>query len=158
MKRPYLILVALSMLTTLGCKDNKPQVQDTASAEVTQKQPLSDEALLDSVQKQTLKYFWDYAEPNSGMGRERFHPDGNYPQDDAHVVTTGGSGFGLMGIVAGIDRGFIPRDSAVARLGHIADFLAKAPRFHGAWSHWLNGKTGDVQAFGKKDNGQYFCR
>ena len=117
------------MLTTLGCKDNKPQVQDTASAEVTQKQPLSDEALLDSVQKQTLKYFWDYAEPNSGMGRERFHPDGNYPQDDAHVVTTGGSGFGLMGIVAGIDRGFIPRDSAVARLGHIADFWRKPQDF-----------------------------
>lgn len=111
---------------------------------------ISEEALLDTVQKQTLKYFWDYAEPNSGMGRERFHPDGDYPKNDAHVVTTGGSGFGMMGIIAGVERGFIDRDSAVVRFNKIADFLDNAPRFHGAWSHWLNGETGDVQAFGKR--------
>ncbi|MAM18660.1 MAG: glucoamylase family protein [Christiangramia sp.] len=137
-----------------ACNDSKAK-KNTSEENKTAKDSteISEEALLDTVQKQTLKYFWDYAEPNSGMGRERFHPDGDYPKNDAHVVTTGGSGFGMMGIIAGVERGFIDRDSAVARFNKIAEFLDNAPRFHGAWSHWLNGETGDVQAFGKKDNG-----
>jgi len=148
-----LLILIFGVFLLIGCKNKQKDITKTEVEETAKEHQLSEEALLDTVQKQTLKYFWDYAEPNSGMARERFHPDGNYPKNDAHVVTTGGSGFGLMGIVAGTERGFIPRDSAVARLDKIADFLDKAPRFHGAWSHWLNGETGDVQAFGEKDNG-----
>ncbi len=114
---------------------------------------LTDEQLMTQVQKDALKYFWDYAEPNSLMGRERYHEDGNYPKNDQHVVTTGGSGFGLMTILVGVERGFIPRQDAVKRLTHIADFLAKADRHHGAWPHWLDGRTGKTVSFGKKDNG-----
>ncbi|MGY5849942.1 glucoamylase family protein [Salegentibacter sp. F14] len=138
----------LLLIAGISCKNDKKSQTDKESVG-----PISDEALLDTVQKQTLKYFWDHAEPNSGMARERWHPDGEYPKDDAHVVTTGGSGFGLMAIVVGIEREFIERDSAVARLDKIANFLENAPRFHGVWPHWLNGETGDVQAFSEKDNG-----
>ncbi len=153
MIKKYYLLILILILGIASCK-NDPKAREVAiSAGNISFENLSEEALLDTVQKQTLKYFWDYAEPNSGMARERFHPDGDYPKNDAHVVTTGGTGFGLMAIVAGVERGFIPRDSAIARLDKIADFLAKAPRFHGAWSHWLNGETGEVQAFGEKDNG-----
>lgn len=138
-------------LVLFSCKNETDKGEK--QTEKSETKTLSEEALLDTVQKQTLKYFWDYAEPNSGMARERYHPDGEYPKNDAHVVTTGGSGFGLMAIVAGMEREFIPRDSAVARLDKIADFLNKAPRFHGVWPHWLNGETGQVQAFSDKDNG-----
>ena len=148
-----LLIVTIGVFLITGCKNDQDKSEKSPENEISTDKKLSDEALLDTVQKQTLKYFWDYAEPNSGMARERYHPDGEYPKNDAHVVTTGGSGFGLMGIVAGMERGFIPRDSAVARLDKIANFLDAAPRFHGAWSHWLNGETGDVQAFGEKDNG-----
>ncbi|TBW30351.1 glucoamylase family protein [Gramella sp. KN1008] len=147
------LIILLVGFAFIGCKDNKKDAAGSEKEVSDSEMQISDEALLDTVQKQTLKFFWDYAEPNSGLARERYHPDGNYPKNDSHVVTTGGTGFGLMGIVAGIERGFIPRDSAVARLDKIADFLDNAPRFHGAWSHWLNGKTGEVQAFSKKDNG-----
>ncbi|MCM8569015.1 beta-glucosidase [Gramella jeungdoensis] len=146
-------ILILSIFILVGCKDNKKGSSDSDQDKSASEIEMSDEALLDTVQKQTLKYFWEFAEPNSGMARERYHPDGNYPKNDEHVVTTGGSGFGLMGIVAGVERGFIPRDSAVARLDKIANFLSNAPRFHGAWSHWLNGETGGVQAFSEKDNG-----
>ena len=135
-----------------SCK-NAEETAENIELNYGSTQDLSDEKLLDIVQKQTLKYFWDYAEPNSGMARERFHPDGNYPRNDAHVVTTGGTGFGLMGLVVGMERNFIPRDSAVARLDKIADFLANTTRFHGAWPHWINGETGETQAFSPKDNG-----
>ena len=135
----------------LSCKNESKKEEKDLNKNKTL--TLSKEELLDTVQKQTLKYFWDYAEPNSGMARERYHPDGEYPKNDAHVVTTGGSGFGLMAIVSGIEREWIPRDSAVARLDKIANFLDNAPRFHGVWAHWLNGKTGETQAFSEKDNG-----
>ncbi|WP_037316134.1 glucoamylase family protein [Salegentibacter sp. Hel_I_6] len=138
-------------LLLFGCKSESEKNKN--ELEKSETETLSEEALLDTVQKQTLKYFWDYAEPNSGMARERYHPDGDYPKNDEHVVTTGGSGFGLMAIVSGMERKWIQRDSAVARLDKIADFLNNAPRFHGVWPHWLNGETGDVQAFSDKDNG-----
>ncbi|AWI27314.1 beta-glucosidase [Flavobacterium pallidum] len=113
--------------------------------------PLSDEALLDLVEKQTFKYFWDFAQTNSGMARERYHIDD--PSNDQNIVTTGGSGFGLMALVAGIERGYVSRAEGIARLNKIADFLVSADRFHGAWPHWINGTNGHVIPFGTKDNG-----
>ncbi len=113
----------------------------------------SDEELLDSVQRQTFRYFWDYAEPNSGLARERFHPDGHYPMNDDHIVTTGGTGFGVMTILLGIERGFITRSQGMQRLTRIVEFLENADRFHGIWPHWIDGKTGKVKPFSKKDNG-----
>jgi hypothetical protein len=114
---------------------------------------ISDDSLLTLVQYRTFQYFWDGAEPNSGMARERIHEDGIYPENDMNVVTSGGSGFGLMAILVGIERGFITRDEAVTRFSRIVDFLKKADRFHGAWSHWLYGETGKVKPFSKYDDG-----
>ncbi|MEA1785241.1 glucoamylase family protein [Arenibacter sp. GZD96] len=112
---------------------------------------ISDEALLDLTQRETFKYFWDFAESNSAAAKERFHP--NNPSLDANVVTIGGTGFGLMGILVGIERGFVTRQEAVDRLQKIVDFLENADRFHGAWSHWVNGTNGRVIPFSPLDNG-----
>lgn len=112
-----------------------------------------DEKLLDKVQEQTFNYFWDGAEPNSGMARERIHLDNIYPQNDQDVVTTGGTGFGLMAILVGVEHNFISREEALARFDRIVSFLEKADRFHGAWPHWIDGKTGKVKPFSPKDNG-----
>lgn len=114
---------------------------------------LSDEKLLDTVQYQTFQYFWNGAEPTSGMACERIHMDGIYPQNDQTVVTLGGSGFGVMAILVGVKRGFITREEALLRFQKIVDYLAAADRFHGAWPHWLDGPSGKVQPFSKKDNG-----
>ena len=114
---------------------------------------LSDEALMDTVERRTFEYFWTGAEPNSGMARERIHMDGVYPENDQTVVTTGGSGFGLLALVAGIERGYITREQGVERFERIVTFLENADRFHGAWPHWLEGTTGRVKPFGRKDNG-----
>lgn len=106
---------------------------------------ISDEELLTLVQRQTFKYFWDFAHPASGMARER--------NTSGDIVTIGGSGFGVMGIIVGIERGFITRAEGVERLEKIVDFLMKADRFHGVWPHWLNGSTGKVVPFSPDDNG-----
>jgi hypothetical protein len=105
------------------------------------------------VQRQTFNYFWDGAEPTSGLARERYHVDGQYPQNDKMVVTSGGGGFGVMAILVGIERGFITREQGVERFEKIVDFLERADRFHGAWPHWWNGETGKVKPFSRKDDG-----
>ena len=114
---------------------------------------LTDEALLDTVQRRTFNYFWDGAEPNSGLARERIHMDGVYPENDRNVVTSGGSGFGIMAVLAGIDRGYVTREEGLARMERIVSFLETADRFHGAYPHWWYGDTGRVKPFGQKDNG-----
>ena len=145
----FLLLFSL-LIIGLACenKSNKPAV---ITGNKTEK--LSDEALLTLVQEKTFQYFWSGAEPNSGMARERIHMDGHYPQDDKNVVASGGSGFGVMAIVVGIERGFITRAAGVDRLLKIMNFLKKADRFHGAWPHWMHGESGKTKPFSKKDDG-----
>lgn len=106
---------------------------------------LTDDQLLDKVQQQTLKYFYDFGHPVSGLARER--------DSSGDVVTIGGSGFGLMAMIVGINRGFIARTDGIARFNRIVTFLETADRFHGAWPHWLNGSTGKVIPFSANDNG-----
>jgi hypothetical protein len=112
-----------------------------------------EEQLFYTVQKATFRYFWDGAEPNSGLARERFHVDGVYPENDKSTVTSGGGGFGLMALLVGMERKFITRKEGVDRLEKIIHFLETADRFHGAWPHWWYGETGKVRPFGMKDNG-----
>jgi hypothetical protein len=114
---------------------------------------LTDAQLLTLVEKQTFQYFWDGAEPASGLARERYHVDGEYPQNDKNVVATGAAGFGVMAIITAIDRHFITRAEGLKRLQKAVNFLEKADRFHGAWPHWLYGETGKVKPFGKNDDG-----
>lgn len=113
----------------------------------------SDGDFLTYIQQAHLNYMWEGAEEHSGLAPERIHMDGIYPENDSNVITTGGSGFGIAGLLVGIERKFIPRDAGVERLHKIVDFLAKADRFHGVWPHWMYGPTGKVKPFGQKDNG-----
>ena len=110
---------------------------------------ITDEELLTKVQEQTFKYFWDFAHPVSGLARER--------NSSGNTVTIGGSGFGLMSILVGIERGFISRQDGVDRLETIVNFLENADRFHGAWPHWMDGNTGTTIPFGTDDDGADLC-
>jgi hypothetical protein len=139
----YLFLLMIFFISS--CKGVKPGIQA--------ERKISDDSLLTLVEYRTFQYFWDGAEPVSGMARERFHVDGIYPENDKNIVTTGGTGFGLMAILAGVERGFITRSEALNRYDQIVEFLKKADRFHGAWSHWIDGETGKVKPFSPKDNG-----
>lgn len=110
---------------------------------------LTDEELLDKVQRHTLAYFTDFAHPICGLAVER-SDERHYSND---IVTTGGTGFGIMAMVAGVERGFLEREAALEQLGRIVNFLDTCDRYHGAWSHWYHGSTGKTRPFSKKDNG-----
>lgn len=132
---------------------SKPGNQDDVQKDSAITRGLPDHQLLDTIQHRTFQYFWQGAEPNSGLARERIHMDGHYPQNDRNIVTIGGSGFGVMAILSGIERGFITRQEGFGRLKKIVNFLESADRFYGVWPHWLDGETGRVKPFSKKDDG-----
>jgi hypothetical protein len=127
--------------------DSNLQIFLTTSIDNSDKFPIiSDSLLLDLIQRQTFKYFWDFGHPVSGMSRER--------NTSGDLVTSGGTGFGIMSIIVGIERGFITRKQGLDRLTLMTDFLKnKVVKYHGAYPHWLNGATGATIPFSTKDDG-----
>lgn len=111
---------------------------------------LTDSALLDIVQQQTFRYFWDFAHPVSGLSRERSNTNFGYGTE---TVTTGGTGFGVMGVIVATERKWIRRDTAAKFLLKMVNFLLKADSYHGVFPHWLNGETGKTIPFSRKDDG-----
>ena len=148
----YYILLLTVMLVSCGTKDGPgyqaPYIPDNNTPTVV---PLTDTEIMDLTQKETFKYFWDFANAHSGAAKERYHPDN--PTLNQNVVTTGGTGFGLMALLVGIERGFITRAEGFTRLNKILVFLKNADRFHGAWPHWIDGGTGHVIPFSPDDDG-----
>jgi hypothetical protein len=138
------LIWGVALIVLLGCQQ---QSQPSAAS------VLDNDSLLTLVQYQTFQYFWEGAEPFSGMARERIHLDGIYPDNDQNVVTSGGSGFGLMAILVGVKRGFITQDQGIERFEKILNFLELADRFHGVYPHWWYGDTGKTKPFSKKDDG-----
>ncbi len=107
---------------------------------------ISDSALLTLVEQQTFRYFWDFGHPVSGMARER--------TSSGDIVTTGGTGFGIMAMLVGVQRNFITRAQALDRIDTIVQFLTtKVTRYHGAFPHWINGSTGATVPFSTQDDG-----
>lgn len=146
----WITFVLLSIIFYVSSCQNTTQKAENKSVNTSM---ISDDSLLTLVQYRSFQYFWEGAEPISGLARERIHLDGVYPQNDQTIITTGGSGFGIMAILVGIQRGFISRDEGFAHLRKSVDWLAKADRFHGAYPHWLNGETGKVKPFSTNDDG-----
>ena len=124
----------------------------TAQKYFSQSRPanLSDSALFDLVQKQTFRYFWDFAHPVSGLSRERSNADFGYGHE---TVTIGGTGFGVMSVIIASERKWISRDTAARFLLKMVNFLLKADSYHGAFPHWMNGSTGKTIPFSRKDDG-----
>jgi len=108
---------------------------------------MSDDELLTMLQEACFRYYWEGAHPVAGTTLE------NIPGDD-RIAATGASGFGIMALIVGVDRGFITRQQGLERLAKITTFLENAPRYHGVWSHFMDGTTGQtLPVFDMFDNG-----
>lgn len=149
MKRILFVLSVHVFFFSVSCAQN-PVVKSAAFNAADRPKNLSDSALLELVQKQTFHYFWEFGHPVSGMARERSNIAYDYGDE---VVTTGGTGFGIMGMIVAAQRKWEPRDSIVSRLLKMVKFLSKADSYHGVFPHWMNGATGKTIPFGRKDDG-----
>jgi hypothetical protein len=108
---------------------------------------LTDDQLLTMVQEACFRYYWDGAENASGLSKE------NIP-GRTNMIAAGASGFGIMALIVGTERKFINRKQSVERFIKIVSFLEKAEKFHGAFSHFIDGPTAKVEPFfGMQDNG-----
>jgi hypothetical protein len=148
----YLTKYTLTISTSLKSSKNgslasEININIATSIDSTNKFPtITDDQLLTLVQQQTFKYFWDFGHPTSGLARER--------NTSGDVVTTGGSGFGIMAIVVGVSRQFVTRADGLVRMQKIVGFLKNtAQTFHGAFPHWMNGVSGVVVPFSTQDDG-----
>jgi hypothetical protein len=140
------ILILFILITLNACGTEPPPTIVVVKTDDTYS-PAKVRPVMDEWQHKTFNYFYEGASPATGMALE-----GN---DRGDVVTTGGSGFGLMAIIVGSERGWITRQQAALQTQKIVRFLGKAERFKGMWSHWYNPdgtshpfgdqvKTGDV--------------
>ena len=145
------IFYCVCFLLTIGCANAQKKAVSTPAFDATKRpKDLSDTALLELVQKQTFKYFWDFGHPVSGLARERSNQSYDYGNE---VVTTGGSGFGIMSIIVAAERKWITREQAAERMNKVVKFLWKADSYHGVFPHWLDGATGKTIPFSRKDDG-----
>lgn len=144
----YEVVVLPNLKSASGEKINTGKIYNISTGvDMTDKfERISDDELLTLVQKQTFNYFWEFAHPTSGMARER--------STSSDVVTTGGTGFGVMAMLVASERGFITRQQATQRVQTIVSFLdTKCKKYHGAYAHWINGETGETRPFSAKDDG-----
>jgi hypothetical protein len=131
-------------ITAVDSAGNESAVTRTVAA---QTHAMTDDQLMTMIEEAQFRYYWDGAHPNAGMGLE-------ITPGDPDQVAMGGSGFGVMALIVGTDRGFVTRDQGAERMLKIVRFLKSADRFHGVWPHYLNGNTGKVMpVFGKYDDG-----
>jgi hypothetical protein len=150
MKVKQLFFIMATLLFAFQGGLAQKQKETTAFNALNRPKKISDSALLDLVQKQTFRYFWDFAHPVSGMARERSNTDAGYGHE---TVTTGGTGFGIMSVIVAVDRKWISRDTAAKFMLKMVNFLLKAQSYHGAFPHWMNGATGKTIPFSRKDDG-----
>src|SRR5262245_1702810 len=113
---------------------------------------LGDEELLELVQRQTFRFFWEGAHPVSGLARDRTKTTGA-PDPADELIGIGGSGFGVMAIIVAVERGWVTRQEALARLRAMLDVLIPARNYHGIYPHFMNGRTGATIPFSRKDDG-----
>ena len=109
-----------------------------------------DRYLLDRLQYDAFRYMWDHTFPESGLAYE------DSRNRESGQATIGGSGFGVAAIVVAAERGWISREDAAKRILTMAVFLRdKTDRknLHGAFPHWMDGRTGKTISFGEQDNG-----
>jgi len=96
---------------------------------------MSDDEWMDMAEEAAFRYFFQGAHPAWGLARDRY--------SGGDLISTGGTGLGLMALVAGAERGYAPRARLAARVRRILEFYATtATTYHGAFSHYLNGSTG----------------
>ena len=143
--------VMLLVTSVIAFAQRNPRSPEPAAKEtIASREKLPDSALLELVQKQTFRYFWDFGHPTSGLARERSNRAYDYGHE---TTTTGGTGFGIMSIIVGAERKWVTRQAAAERILKMVNFLLKADHYHGIFPHWLNGETGKTIPFSRKDDG-----
>ncbi|MCX5794144.1 MAG: hypothetical protein NTY77_01440, partial [Elusimicrobia bacterium] len=126
-----------------GSADFSPTTGLPAPAPVKGKAiPKDDGALLEDLSQRSFRYFWDTADPKTGLFPDRAPGDCSKPQGKV-VASVAASGFGLTGYCLAAERGWVPRKEALERTRRALTFLAKeSPQKNGWFYHFVDAANG----------------
>ena len=107
--------------------------------------PQDDGVLLDDLSQRSFRYFWDTADPKTGLFPDRAPADCSRPKGQV-VASVAASGFGLTGYCLAAERGWVPRKEALERTRRALRFLAKdSPQKNGWFYHFVDAADGSRQ-------------
>jgi hypothetical protein len=101
---------------------------------------LSDEKLLLEVQRRAVRFFWEKADPGTGLINDRAN---NFGDDNSTVASGAATGYGLAALPIGVENGWLNRNEAAARARTSLRFLLNMPNEHGWIPHYLDKRNGE---------------
>jgi hypothetical protein len=131
MRHPFRRLLSCALLLAVTPAPGAPAAPALAP---------DDERLLEEVQRASFRFFDEQTHPVTGLVRDRARADGSPSEGKASIAA---SGFALSGWVIAVERGWVERPAALARVRRMLEFLADgAPRRHGFYYHFMEPATG----------------
>jgi hypothetical protein len=105
----------------------------------------SDQAFLEDISRRSFRYFWEQADPKTGLVLDRSKVDGS-PSDENHryVASIAATGFGLTGLCIAAERNWIKPEEARERVRATLRFFADSATHKEGWFyHWMDRRTGE---------------
>jgi hypothetical protein len=101
------------------------------------------DALLDALERSSFQFFWEQANPDTGLVRDRANVTTDKQSSLGSIAAVG---FGLTAISIADERGYIPHEQARQRVLNTLRFLwKKLPNHRGFFYHWANINTAERQ-------------
>ena len=136
LRRSVALLLTLVALTVSVSAQPKPFVLSP-----------SDEAFLEDLSRRSFRFFWEQADPHTGLVADRARASGK-PFDPTHrslnVASSAATGFGLTALCIAAERGWIERSAARDRVATTLRFYAeRSPHERGWFYHFVDRTTGE---------------
>ena len=148
MRRLRVTIVSITLGCALGvtaCAGRRP-AQEPARPTAVRPPVLSaeDDALLEDLSKRSFLFFWEQANPATGIVRDRSRTNGSPVEGTARDIgSIAAVGFGLSGLCIAAERGWVPRAQAVERARNTLRFFAnRQAQEHGWFYHFVDLRTG----------------
>jgi hypothetical protein len=108
---------------------------------------VSDNAFLEDLSRRSFRFFWEQADPKTGLVADRARANG-MPYDKSHpsinIASSAATGFGLTALCIGAERGWVSRQAARERVLNTLRFYAeRSPQEHGWFYHFVDRETGE---------------
>jgi len=101
----------------------------------------ADNKLLDKLERASFLFFWESADPHSGLVKDRSRADG---QDARQIASIAATGFGLTALCIAHERRYTTRSEIEQRVLHTLRFLCNSlPHEHGFYYHFVNYRAGE---------------
>ena len=138
----FLLLISLSQHSIAQPHRSESHGQKpTQGARVNEE----DQAFLEDLSHRSFQYFWEQANPHTGLVPDRARMDGS-PLEESHrdVASVAATGFGLTALCIAAERKWITSEQARERVRSTLRFFGhKAFHKQGWFYHWMDAKTGD---------------